>query len=250
MKALVVGGSGLIGSKVCDILKNAGHEVIPASRRSGIDTVTGDGLAESLKGVDVVIDVPNSPSFEENDVLEFFTKSSSNITREAKIAGVKSLVALSVVGIDRLPSNSYFRAKLVQEEIIKNSGVPFTIVRATQFLEFLDAIAYTSTHGDVMKVSTAFLQPIAADDVARFVSEAALAEPKNQTIDVAGPEALRTSDILGSYLQKKGDPRKVVADPEALYFGSKLEADSLVPVGTQPKLGSISFEAWLGSTVN
>jgi len=250
MKALVVGGSGLIGSKVCDILKKAGHDAIPASRRNGIDTVTGAGLAEGLKGVDVVVDVPNSPSFEERDVFEFFTKSSSNITREAKIAGVKSLVALSVVGIDRLPSNSYFRAKLAQEEIIKNSGLPFTIVRATQFLEFLDAIAYTSTHGDVVKASTAYLQPIAADDVAKFISEAALSEPRSQTIDVAGPEAFKTSDILRSYLQKKGDPRKVAEDPQATYFGSKLEANSLIPVGTQPKLGSITFEAWLGAALN
>jgi uncharacterized protein YbjT (DUF2867 family) len=249
MKVLVVGGSGLIGSKVCDILKKAGHRVIPASRRNGIDTVTGAGLAEGLKQVDVVVDVPNSPSFEERDVFEFFTKSSSNITREARNAGVKSLVSLSIVGIDRLPTNSYFRAKLAQEEIIKNSGVPFTIVRATQFLEFLDAIAYTSTDGNVVKVSTAYLQPIAADDVAKFVSEAALSEPRNQTIDIAGPEAFRTSDILGSYLRKKGDPREVVGDPQATYFGSKLEANSLIPVGTQPKLGSITFEAWLDAAL-
>ncbi|QRM45838.1 NAD(P)H-binding protein [Rhizobium sp. BG4] len=247
MKALVVGGSGLIGSQVCKILQDAGHEVIAASRRTGIDTVTGEGLAASLEGVDVIVDVPNSPSFEEAAVLDFFTKSSTNIAREAKSAGVKHWVALSVVGIDRLPTNSYFKAKLAQEEIINASGVPFTIVRATQFLEFLDAIAYTSTQGDVVTVSTAYLQPIAAEDVAKFVAEAALEKAQNQTNDVAGPEAFRTVDVMTSYLKAKGNGSKVVGDPEASYFGSRLEPNSLVPVGTEPKLGSITFEAWLAS---
>lgn len=247
MKALVVGGSGLIGSKVCKILEDAGHEVIAASRRTGIDTVTGEGLAANLKGVDVVVDVPNSPSFEESAVLDFFTKSSTNIAREAKSAGVKHWVALSVVGIDRLPTNSYFRAKLAQEEIIKTAGIPFTIVRATQFLELLDAIAYTSTKDGVVTVSTAYLQPIAADDVAKFVAEAAMSTSQNQTTDVAGPEAFRTVDIVTSYLKAKGNDSKVVGEPDASYFGSRLEPNSLVPVGTEPKLGSITYEAWLAS---
>jgi uncharacterized protein YbjT (DUF2867 family) len=247
MKALVVGGSGLIGSKVCKFLRDAGHEVIAASRRSGIDTVTGEGLAANLDGVDVVVDVPNSPSFEESAVLDFFTKSSTNIAREAKSAGVKHWVALSVVGIDRLPSNSYFRAKLAQEDIVKASGVPFTILRATQFLEFLDAIAYTSTQGDIVTVSTAYLQPIAAEDVAKFVAEAALSKPQNQTTDVAGPKAFRTVEIMTSYLNAKGDEKKVVGDPEASYFGSRLDPNSLVPVGTETKLGSITYEAWLAA---
>jgi uncharacterized protein YbjT (DUF2867 family) len=164
-----------------------------------------------------------------------------------RFAGLKHWVALSVVGIDRLPTNSYFRAKLAQEEIIKASGVPFTIVRATQFLEFLDAIAYTSTQGDVVTVSTAYLQPIAAEDVAKFVAEAALSEPQNKTTDVAGPEAFRTTDIMTSYLKAKGDKKKCVGDPQASYFGSKLDSISLVPVGTEAKLGSITYEAWLAT---
>lgn len=245
MKTLVVGGSGLIGSQVCEILRTAGHEVIAASRRNGIDTVTGEGLAKALEGVDTVVDVPNSPSFEDQAVLDFFTKSSTNITREAKSAGVTHVVALSVVGIDRLPTNAYFRAKIAQEAIIKSSGVPYTIVRATQFLEFLDAIAYTSTQNDVVRVSTAYLQPIAAKDVAKFVAEAATGTARNETIDVAGPEAFRTSDIIASYLKAKGDERAVVGDPQAAYFGSVLELNSLVPVGTHPKLGAISYEAWM-----
>jgi len=244
MKAVVVGGAGLIGAKVVKILTDAGHSVIAASRRNGIDTVTGQGLAEALKGADVVIDVSNSPSFEDQAVLEFFSKSSSNIVREAKNAGVGQVVLLSIVGVDRLPGNGYFRAKVVQEDIIKNSGVPYTIVRATQFLEFLDAIAYTSTGSDVVTVSTAYLQPIAADDVARFVADASMAQPKNETIDVAGPEAFRTNEIIKSYLKGKGDARPVVGDPEAGYFGSKLEADSLIPVGTGAKLGAITFDGW------
>lgn len=249
MKALVIGGSGRIGSRVCKILKSAGHDVVAASRRTGVDTMTGEGLAASLKGVDVVIDTSDSPSFEESAVFEFFTKSASNIAREAKSAGVGSLVALSVVGIDRLPSNGYYSAKLAQEEIVKNSGMPFTIVRATQFLEFLDVIANASTHGNVVKVSTAYLQPIAADDVAKFVSEIALEEPRNQTVDVAGPEAFRANEIMTSYLQAKHDPRIVIGDAQATYFGSKLEANSLTP-GTQSALGSTTFEAWLGATAH
>lgn len=245
MKAVIIGGAGLIGSRVAKILTDGGNQVIAASRRNGIDTVTGAGLAEALKDADVVIDVPNSPSFEDQAVLEFFTKSSSNIAREAKKAGVKHIVALSIVGVDRLPTNGYFRAKVVQEDVIKKSGVPYTIVRATQFLEFLDAIAYTSTQGDVVKVSTAYLQPIAADDVAKLVAEAALEEAKNETIDIAGPEAFRTNDIIKSYLAGKGDARQVVGDPEAGYFGSKLQPDSLIPVGGNPRLGAITFDAWV-----
>ncbi|WP_244490424.1 SDR family oxidoreductase [Rhizobium sp. Root708] len=250
MKALVVGGSGRIGSRVCKILKGAGHDVIAASRRTGVDTMTGEGLAASLKGVDVVIDTSDSPSFEESAVFDFFTKSSSNIAREAKSAGVGSLVVLSVVGIDRLPSNGYYSAKLAQEETVKSSGMPFAIVRATQFLEFLDVIASASTQGNVVKVSTAYLQPIAADDVAKFVSAVAMEEPRNQTVDVAGPEAFRASDIMASYLQAKHDPRIVIGDPQATYFGSKLETNSLTPVGTRAALGTITFEAWLGATAN
>ncbi|MFC5757845.1 SDR family oxidoreductase [Rhizobium sp. GCM10022189] len=248
MKAVIIGGAGLIGSKVAKILTDGGHQVIAASRRNGIDSVTGAGLAEALKGADVVVDVPNSPSFEEEAVLEFFTKSSTNITREAKKAGVKHVVALSIVGVDRVPTNGYFRAKVAQEEIIKKSGVPYTIVRATQFLEFLDAIAYTSTQGDVVTVSTAYLQPIAADDVAKFIADAAVAEARNETIDIAGPEAFHTNEIIQKYLAKNGDGRTVVGDPEAGYFGSKLEPNSLIPVGGTPKLGSITFDAWVSAT--
>ncbi len=249
MKVVIVGGAGLIGSKVGKILADAGHDILVASRRNGIDTVTGEGLPKAVTGADVVIDVSNSPSFEDKEVLEFFTKSASNIAREAKNAGVKHVVALSIVGVDRLPGNGYFRAKVAQEEIVKNSGVPYTIVRATQFLEFLDTIAYGYTVGEEVRASTAYLQPIAADDVAKFIAEAAVASANDETIDVAGPEAFRTNVILKSHLSGKGDTRAVVADPEAGYFGAKLEQDSLIPVGGVPKLGDTTYETWAKTAV-
>ncbi|MCS4243081.1 uncharacterized protein YbjT (DUF2867 family) [Rhizobium sp. BIGb0125] len=244
MKVVIIGGSGLIGSKVSGILEAAGHQVVAASRRNGIDAVTGEGLAAAIKDAEVVVDVTNSPSFEEEAVLEFFTKSSTNATSFAKHAGVKHYVLLSIVGIERLPENAYFRAKIAQEEIIKNAGVPYTIVRATQFLEFLDAIAYTSTSDDVVTVSTAYIQPIASADVAGFVADAAVNVPLNGIVEVAGPEAFPTDKLIGTYLSSKGDKRTVVGDPEAEYFGAKLEATSLVPVKSH-KVGETTFEAWI-----
>ncbi|KQV36352.1 NAD(P)H-binding protein [Rhizobium sp. Root1204] len=243
MKAVIIGGSGFIGSKVAKFLKDAGHKVVAASRRSGIDAVTGTGVAEAMKDADVVIDVSNSPSFEEKDVFEFFTKSSSNATRCAKNAGVGHYIALSIVGVDDLHTNAYFRAKVAQEEIVKNSTVPYTIVRATQFFEFLSAIAYTPGAEDVVRVSTAFLQPVASDDVSTFIATTALSAPKNGIVEIAGPERDQTDVIIRAYLSSKGDARNVVGDPEAEYFGAKLEPTSLVPVGEYHK-GATSLSEW------
>ncbi|WP_075291998.1 SDR family oxidoreductase [Pararhizobium arenae] len=243
MRVVIIGGSGLIGSAVAELLSEAGHEIVVASRRKGIDAVTGEGLAEAMTGADVVVDVSNSPSFEEEAVLNFFTRSSSNATRSAKDAGVKLYVALSIVGIDRLPQNAYFRAKLAQEEIIQNSGLPYTIVRATQFHEFVDAIVYTSTIGNVVRVSTAYIQPIASEDVARFVAAASTEEPANGIVEVAGPERFRTDELVESYLSSKADSSTVVGDPEAEYFGARLQPTSLVPLDDY-KPGLVTFETW------
>ncbi|TCL76055.1 SDR family oxidoreductase [Rhizobium sp. BK251] len=244
MKMVIIGGSGLIGSKVAETLKLKGHEVIAASRRNGIDAVTGEGIAEALKNADVLVDVSNSPSFEDQAVLEFFQKSTTNLVKAGKEAGIHHFVALSVVGTDRLPGNGYFRAKLAQETIIRNSGIPYTIVRATQFLEFLDAIAYTATTGDEVRVSTGFLQPIAASDVAGFVAEAALAKPLTGILEIAGPERFPMNEVVKDYLALKGDSRTVVGDPEAEYFGSKLQPGSLVS-DENPKLGATTLKKWL-----
>jgi uncharacterized protein YbjT (DUF2867 family) len=247
MKIVIIGGTGLIGSKTADRLRKQGHEVIAASPNTGVNTITGEGVAEALKNTDVVIDLANSPSFEDKAVLEFFETAGRNLTAAEKAAGVKHHVALSIVGTDRLPESGYLRAKVAQERIIRESGIPYTIVRSTQFMEFLGGIAQSGIVGDTNRQSTGSLQPISSDDVADFVTDAALAAPVNGIIEIAGPERARLCDFVSRYLQATGDTRKVVADPEAHYFGTKLEDLSLVS-DDNPRIGRIDFDQWFATS--
>jgi uncharacterized protein YbjT (DUF2867 family) len=244
MKIVVIGGTGLIGSKTVTILRQAGHEVMAASPKSGINTITGEGLEPALEGAQVVIDLANSPSFEDKAVLEFFERSGRNLLPAEAAAGVRHHVALSIVGIERSPDNGYFRAKVAQEKLIEASGVPYTIIRATQFLEFLGGIADSATDGNTIRVSPGLFQPIAADDVAPMVADVALAAPRNGIVEIAGPERKPFNEIIARYLRAVGDPRQVVRDPEARYFGSKVEELSLVPLG-EARLGRIGLDEWL-----
>ncbi|SCW77964.1 Uncharacterized conserved protein YbjT, contains NAD(P)-binding and DUF2867 domains [Rhizobium mongolense subsp. loessense] len=247
MKIVIIGGTGLIGSKTVERLRRKGHEVIAASPNTGVNTITGEGLAEALAGAAVVLDLANSPSFEDKAVLEFFQTSGHNLMAAEKVAGVKHHIALSIVGADRLPESGYLRAKVAQEEIIRESGIPYTIVRSTQFLEFLGGIAQAGTTGDSTRLSTGNLQPIASDDVADFMTDAALAAPVNGIIEIAGPERARLSDFVARYLKATGDTRKVVADPEAHYFGTKLGDGSLVS-DDNPRIGRINFDQWFATS--
>ena len=244
MKIVAIGGSGLIGTKVVKILTELGHEALAASPSTGVDATTGRGLVQALAGAEVVVDVSNSPSFEDAAVLAFFESSGRNLMRAEADAGIQHHVALSVVGTDRAPDSGYFRAKLAQERLIKASGIPYTIVRATQFFEFLGAIAATSTDGDVVRLSNAAFQPIAADDVAQVMAEVAVAAPLNGTIEIAGPQRLPLSELVARYLRAMNDPREVVSEAEARYFGARLDDRSLVP-GDNPRLGRIALEDWL-----
>lgn len=246
MKIVVIGGSGLIGSKTVEKLRQLGHEVIAASPASGVNTITGEGLAEALTAADVVIDVANSPSFEDKAVLEFFQASGRNLLAEEARAGVKHHVALSVVGTYRLQESGYFRAKAAQEALIKRSGIPYTIVHSTQFFEFLGGIAASAAKDEAIHLSPAFIQPIASDDVAAAVADAALGEPVNGTIEIAGPEKFSLSDLVARYLDEMNDPRTVISDASARYFGAQLTNESLVP-GPNPRLGKINFETWFAS---
>jgi uncharacterized protein YbjT (DUF2867 family) len=243
MKIVVIGGTGLIGSKTVAILRQGGHEVVAASPQSGVNTITGEGLKEVMAGAQVVIDLANSPSFEDKAVLEFFQASGRNLLAAEAAAHVGHHVALSIIAIDRT-DNGYFRAKVAQEKLIVASGIPYTIVRATQFLEFLRGIADSSADGNVVRLPTCLFQPIAADDVAGNVAEVALAAPRNGIVEIAGPERAPFSQIIARYLQAVGDPREVVRDPEARYFGGRVEEHSLVPLG-EARLGRISFDEWL-----
>jgi uncharacterized protein YbjT (DUF2867 family) len=243
MKIVIIGGTGLIGSKTVERLRSRGHEVIAASPNTGVNTMTGEGLAEALTGTEVVIDLANSPSFEDKAVMDFFESSGRNLLAAEKIAGVKHHIALSVVGTERLQESGYFRAKLAQEKLIKASGMPYTIVHSTQFMEFLSGIAQSGTVGDTVHLSPAFVQPIASDDVADAMTDVALETPINGTIEIAGPERSRLSDLVARYLVATGDARKVVPDPEAKYFGARLEDGSLVS-DNNPRLGKITFEQW------
>ncbi|CCE99867.1 SDR family oxidoreductase [Sinorhizobium fredii] len=247
MKIVIIGGTGLIGSKTVDRLRKQGHEVIAASPNTGVNTITGEGLAEALAGTDVVIDLANSPSFEDKAVMEFFETSGRNLLAAEKVAGVKHHIALSVVGTERLQESGYFRAKLAQERLIKASGIPYTIVHSTQFMEFLGGIAQSGTVGDKVHLSPAYVQPIASDDVADAMADVALARPVNGTIEIAGPERSRLSDLVGRYLKAMGDARKVEPDPEARYFGARLEDGSLVS-DNDPRLGRITFEEWFATS--
>jgi uncharacterized protein YbjT (DUF2867 family) len=244
MKIVVIGGTGLIGSKTVAILRQRGHEVVAASPKTGVDTITGEGLKEALDGTQVVIDLANSPSFEDRAVLEFFETSGRNLLVVEDATGVRHHVALSIVGTDRTSDNGYFRAKVAQEKLIETSGIPYTIIRSTQFMEFLGAIAASSTAGNVVRLSPGLFQPIAADDVAAIVAEVALAAPRNGIVEIAGPERAPFNESVARYLKAIGDPREVVRDPEARYFGGRVEERSLVPLG-EARLGRIGLDEWL-----
>lgn len=246
MKIVVIGGAGLIGSKTVAILRQAGHQVIAASPKSGVNTITGEGLKDALAGAQVVIDLANSPSFEDEAVMEFFETSGRNLLTAETAAGVRHHIALSIIGIDRT-ENGYFRAKVVQEKLIKTSGIPYTIVRSTQFLEFLSRVADSSADGNIVRLSPVLFQPIAAHDVAAIVADVALAAPQNGAIEIAGPERAPLNEIVARYLKAVGDPREVVCDPKARYWGGRLEEGSLVPLG-EVRLGCISLDGWLRSS--
>jgi len=248
MKIVVIGGSGLIGSKLVANLRRHGHEVLAASPASGVDTITGEGLAEALAGAQVVVDVANSPSFEDRAVLEFFETAGRNLLAAEAAAGVKHHVALSVVGTDRLAESGYFRGKIAQEKLIRAGSIPYTIVHSTQFFEFLGGIAQSGSDGQTVRLSPAFVQPIASDDVAAAMAEYTLGAPVNGVVEIAGPERVRMPELLQRYLAATRDPRQVVADPQARYFGARLEDDTLVPGGRNPWLGTVGFEAWFGKS--
>jgi uncharacterized protein YbjT (DUF2867 family) len=243
MKIVVIGGTGLIGSKTVAILRQRGHDVIAASPQSGVNTITGAGLSEVMTGAQVAVDLANSPSFEDKAVLEFFQTSGRNLFPVEAAAGVRHHVALSIVGIDRT-DNGYFRAKVAQEKLINTSGIPYTIVRATQFLEFLGAIADSSANGNIVRLPPCLFQPIAADDVASVVAEVALAAARNGIVEIAGPQRAPFNEIIARYLKALGDPREVVGDPEAPYWSGRVEEHSLVPLG-EARLGRISLDEWL-----
>ena len=243
MKTVIIGGTGLIGSKTAVILRQGGHEVIAASPNTGVNTITGEGLKEALAGAQVVIDLANSPSFEDKAVLEFFETSGRNLLAAEAVAGVQHHVALSIVGTDRTPDNGYFRAKVAQEKLVVASGMPYTIIRSTQFLEFLRSIAAERAGASVVRISPGLFQPIAADDVAAFVADVALAAPRGGIVEIAGPERAPFNEIVARYLKAVGDPREVVSDPEARYFGGRVEEHSLVPLG-EARLGRIGFDEW------
>jgi len=244
MKIVVIGGSGLIGSKLVSNLRQRGHQVIAASPTSGVNTLTGEGLAAALAGAQVVVDVANSPSFEDKAVLEFFETSSRNLLAAEASAGVGHHVALSVVGTNRLLESGYFRGKMAQENLIKASKVPYTIVHSTQFFEFLGGIAQSGTDGKAVRLSPAFVQPIASDDVAATMADVALGAPANGTVEVAGPERVRLAEIVQRFFDATRDERTVVTDVHARYFGAELNDQSLVP-GDNARIAPTRFEDWL-----
>jgi uncharacterized protein YbjT (DUF2867 family) len=244
MKIVVIGGTGLIGSKTVAILRSGGHEVVAASPKGGVNTITGEGVKEAVSGAQVVIDLANSPSFEDKAVLEFFETSGRNLLAAEAAAGVRHHVALSIVGTYRSPDNGYFRAKVAQEKLIEASGIPYTIIRSTQFMEFLGAIADASADRSTVRISPGLFQPIAADDVAAIVADLALASPRNGIVEIAGPERAPFNEIIARYLKAIGDRREVVSDPEARYFGGRVEERSLVPLG-EARLGHIGLDEWL-----
>ena len=244
MRIVVIGGTGLIGSKVVEKVKQKGHEAVAAAPNTGVNTVTGKGLAEAFTGAAVVVDVSNSPSFEAQPAMDFFQAAARNIAAAEAAGGVRHHVALSVVGTDRLQDSGYFRAKLAQEQLIKSSAIPYTLIRATQFFEFIRAIAQLSTTGDTVRLAPALFQPMAAEDVASAVAEAALAQPFNGTLEIAGPETFTLGEAVSKVLNYDHDSRTVIADPEAPYSGSRLSERTLVPDGGA-RLGSTRLEWWL-----
>jgi uncharacterized protein YbjT (DUF2867 family) len=244
MKIVIIGGSGLIGKKLVNNLRKEGHEVLAASPSSGVNTITGEGLAKALAGAQVVVDVANSPSFEDKAVLEFFETSGRNLLAAEAAAGVGHHVALSVVGTDRLLASGYFRAKMAQENLIKASPIPYTIVRATQFFEFVGSIAQSATDGQTVRLSPALVQPIVSDDVAAVMADVAVEKPLNGTVELAGPEPIRLDELVRRFLSANRDARKVTTDVHARYFGTELNDQSLTP-GDNPRLGPTRFEDWL-----
>jgi uncharacterized protein YbjT (DUF2867 family) len=244
MKIVVIGGTGLIGSKTVAILRQGGHEALAASPNTGVNTITGEGLAQALVGAQVVVDLANAPSWEDKAVLEFFETSGRNLLAAEAAAGVRHHVALSIVGTDRAPDNGYFRAKVAQEKLIETSGIPYTILRSTQFMEFLSGIAASGMEGNIVRMSPGLFQPIAADDVAAIVADVALAAPRSGIVEIAGPEQAPFNEIVARYLKAVGDPREVVSDPEARYFGGRVEERSLVPLG-EARLGRIGLDEWV-----
>jgi uncharacterized protein YbjT (DUF2867 family) len=245
MKLVVIGGTGLIGSKLVKQLREAGHEAVAASPDTGVNTMTGEGLAQALSGTSVVIDVSNSPSFEDAAVMNFFETSTRNLLAAEAAASVGHHVALSVVGTERLSQRGYFRAKSAQESLIKAASIPYSIVHATQFFEFVKSIAGAATDGDTVRLAPVLIQPMAADDVASAIAKIALGAPVNGIIEVAGPEQIRLDELIRRALSVRKDPRKVVADPQARYFGAELSERTLVPAGVV-RLAKTRFEDWLG----
>lgn len=247
LKIVVIGGTGLIGTKLVAMLREKGHQAVAASPGTGVNTITGEGLADALAGAEVVVDVANSPSFEDQAVLKFFETSGRNLLAAEAAAGVKHHVALSVVGSDRLPESGYLRAKLAQEKLIKASTIPYTIVRATQFFEFLDGIAHSASDGQTIRLSPALLQPVFSSDVAAVLADVAVVAPLNGMVELAGPDSVSLDDLVRRYLAARRDTRQVVADVHARYFGTELNDQSLRP-GANPRLGKTRFEDWLART--
>ena len=247
MKIVVIGGTGLIGSKVVDRLRKRGHEVVAASPSSGVNTLTGEGLGDALAKTEVVIDLANSPSFEDQPVMDFFQTSGRNLSAAENKAGVKHHVALSVVGADRLPTSGYLRAKVAQEKLIRESGIPYTIVRSTQFFEFLPGIVKSASNGNQVRVSTGLLQPIASEDVADAVTDSALGAPVNGIVEIAGPDKVSLAALVGQFLSAMHDPHEVLADASAPYFGAVLEKNSLVPWG-DARLSAVNFPSWFAQS--
>jgi uncharacterized protein YbjT (DUF2867 family) len=243
MKIVVIGGTGLIGSKLVSKLGKYGHEAVPAAPSTGVNTLTGEGLANVLQGADVVIDVANSPSFETNAVMEFFKTSTGNVLAAEAEAGVRHHVGISIVGTERMPENGYFAAKIAQEELIKGSGIPYSLVHATQFFEFVAPTADSSTLGTQVHIAPVAWQPIAGDDVATFLGRTAVGEPLNARVDIAGPDEYRMDEFFRKALAERSDPREVVTDVHAKYFGSELSERSLVPVGPAT-LGDLHYDEW------
>lgn len=248
MKIVVIGGTGLIGTKLVNSLRKIGHEVVAASPRSGVNTITGEGLATALAGAQVVVDVANSRSWEDKAVLDFFETSGRNLLAAEAAAGVGHHIALSVVGTERLLASGYFRAKMAQETLIKASPVPYTIVRATQFFEFVDGIVQSATDGQTVRVSPARVQPIVSDDVAAALVQVVIGTPLNGMVELAGPEPIRLDELVRQFLSAQGDTRKVTTDVHALYFGIELNDQSLIP-GNNPRIGPTRFEDWLSRSI-
>jgi uncharacterized protein YbjT (DUF2867 family) len=244
MKIVIIGGTGLIGSKVVTKLRDQGNEAIAAAPNTGVNTLTGEGLAEVLEGADVVVDVSNSPSFEDSAVLNFFTTSTANLLAAESAAGVRHHVALSVVGTDRLTESGYMRAKIAQEKLVRESPMPYSIVHATQFFEFLKGIADGGTVGDTVRLAPVMIQPMAAEDVATEVTKVAVGAPLNGTVEIGGPEQFRLDEIVRRYLVAREDPRSVIADSTARYYGAELGERTLVPE-SDAIIGETNFEAWL-----